>query len=157
MRHLHGYRKLGRTTTHRKALLRTLATSLVMHERINTTLPKAKELRGVVERMITLGKRGDLHARRQAASWFFNEDAVSKVFSDLASRFKTRPGGYTRIIRKGPRFGDGAQEAIIELLDGPSEGKAESKEKAAKGEKTKKAAAAPKAKAEGKKKAEVKA
>lgn len=117
MRHLNGYRKLGRVSSHRRALLRNMATSLVKHERIETTLPKAKELRGVVERMITLGKRGDLHARRMAASYLFDDDAVAKVFSDLATRFKTRPGGYTRILRKGFRFGDGADMAFIELVD----------------------------------------
>jgi large subunit ribosomal protein L17 len=94
-----------------------MATSLVNHERIETTLPKAKELRSVVEKMITLGKRGDLHARRQAASYLFDDEAVKKVFSDLASRFKERSGGYTRIIRKGFRFGDGADMAFIELVD----------------------------------------
>lgn len=117
MRHLNGYRKLGRDSSHRRAMLRNMATSLVMHERIETTLPKAKELRGVVERMITLGKRGDLHARRMAASYLFDDAAVKKVFSDLASRFQDRPGGYTRIIRKGARFGDGADMALLELVD----------------------------------------
>ncbi len=117
MRHLHGYRKLGRVSSHRQAMFRNMATSLVMQERINTTLPKAKELRGIVERLITLGKRGDLHARRLAASYFFDDEAVKKVFSSLAARFKDRPGGYTRILRCGTRFGDGAKLAIIELLD----------------------------------------
>lgn len=117
MRHLNGYRKLGIVSSHRRALLRNMATSLLKHERIETTLPKAKELRRVVERMITLGKRGDLHARRMAASYLFDDEAVSKVFGDIASRFKTRPGGYTRILRKGFRFGDGADMAFIELVD----------------------------------------
>ena len=84
MRHLKGYRKLGRVTSHRLAMLRNMATSLVLHERIETTVPKAKELRGIVDRMITLGKRGDLHARRQALSYLYDDAAVSKVFSDLA-------------------------------------------------------------------------
>jgi large subunit ribosomal protein L17 len=94
-----------------------MATSLLMHERIETTLPKAKELRGIVEKMITLGKRGDLHARRSAASYLFNDEVVAKVFSDLAKRFETRPGGYTRILKKGFRFGDGADMALLELVD----------------------------------------
>lgn len=117
MRHLNGYRKLGRESSHRRAMLRNMATSLVLHERIETTVPKAKELRGIVDRMITLGKRGDLHARRQAAGYLFNDDAVSKVFGDLAERFKNRPGGYTRILKKGFRFGDGADMAFLELVD----------------------------------------
>jgi len=117
MRHHKGYRKLGRVTSHRLAMLRNMATSLVLHERIETTVPKAKELRGIVDRMITLGKRGDLHARRQALSYLYDDAAVSKVFSDLAERFKTRPGGYTRILKKGFRFGDGADMAFLELVD----------------------------------------
>lgn len=117
MRHKHGYRKLGRDAAHRKALLRNLATSLVTHERITTTLPKAKELRSVVEKMVTLGKKGDLHHRRQAASYLFEKDAVAKVFGDLAKRFEGRAGGYTRIIKRGLRPGDGAQLAIIEFVD----------------------------------------
>jgi large subunit ribosomal protein L17 len=98
-------------------MLRNMATSLLVHERIETTVPKAKELRGIVDKMITLGKRGDLHARRQAASYLFSDEAVKKVFSDLASRFKDRPGGYTRILKKGYRFGDGADMAFLELVD----------------------------------------
>ncbi len=137
MRHLNGYRKLGRVSSHRRAMLRNMATSLVKHERIETTLPKAKELRGVVERMITLGKRGDLHSRRMAASYLFDDEAVKKVFSDLASRFKDRPGGYTRILRTGFRFGDGADLALLELVDYQDlhmkgTGKAPKAEKAAK-------------------------
>ena len=117
MRHGHGYRKLGRVSSHRRSMLRNMATSLLVHERIETTVPKAKELRGIVDKMITLGKRGDLHARRQAASYLFSDEAVKKVFSDLASRFKDRPGGYTRILKKGYRFGDGADMAFLELVD----------------------------------------
>jgi len=117
MRHGHGYRKLGRVSSHRRAMLRNMATSLLVHERIETTVPKAKELRSIVDKMITLGKRGDLHARRQAASYLFSDEAVKKVFSDLASRFKDRPGGYTRILKKGYRFGDGADMAFLELVD----------------------------------------
>lgn len=117
MRHLNGYRKLGRKSAHRKAMLRNMATSLVLHERIDTTLQKAKEVRSLVEKMITLGKRGDLHARRQAASFFFDDAAVSKVFSGLASRFKERNGGYTRILKKGFRVGDSADLATLEFVD----------------------------------------
>ena len=117
MRHQHGYRKLGRDSAHRKAMLRNMATSLVLHESIDTTLPKAKELRKVVERMITLGKRGDLHARRMAASYLFDDEAVKKVFSDLARRFENRPGGYTRILKRGFRFGDGADIATLQFVD----------------------------------------
>jgi large subunit ribosomal protein L17 len=117
MRHGHGYRKLGRVSSHRRSMLRNMATSLLVHERIETTVPKAKELRSIVDKMITLGKRGDLHARRQAASYLFSDEAVKKVFSDLASRFKDRPGGYTRILKKGYRFGDGADMAFLELVD----------------------------------------
>lgn len=117
MRHLKSYRKLGRVTSHRKAMLRNMATSLLEHERIETTLPKAKELRAVVEKLITLGKKGSLHHRRNAASFIYSDEIVRKVFSDIAVRFKDRPGGYTRILRKGPRFGDGAEMALIELVD----------------------------------------
>jgi large subunit ribosomal protein L17 len=119
-----GYRKLGRTSAQRKALLRDLATDLIIHERIETTEARAKELRSVVEKMITLGKRGDLHARRQAAAFIRNEIAnaengqyaVQKLFSDIAARYEERQGGYTRIMKVGPRRGDGAPVVIIELV-----------------------------------------
>jgi len=119
-----GYRKLGRTSAQRKALLRDLATDLIIHERIETTEARAKELRSVVDKMITLGKRGDLHARRQAASFIRNEiadaengtDALQKLFSDVAPRYEERQGGYTRIMKVGPRRGDGAPMVIIELV-----------------------------------------
>ena len=117
MRHLKGYRKLGRDTSHRLAMLRNLATSLLEHERIETTLPKAKELRGYVEKIITLGKKGALHNRRKALSVVYKEEVVKKVFDDIAVRFKDRQGGYTRILKKGARFGDGAEMALIELVD----------------------------------------
>lgn len=117
MRHRHGYNKLGMKSAHRRAVLRNMATSLLLEERIKTTVPRAKELRRVVDRMITLGKRGDLHARRQASGFLFNDAATSKVFSELAQRFKDRPGGYTRILRRNPRLGDGADLATIELVD----------------------------------------
>lgn len=115
-------RKLGRTTDQRKALLRGLATDLIIHERLETTEAKAKELKSVVEKMITLGKRGDLHARRQAAAFLYkaeaneNEDAVQKLFNDIAARYEDRQGGYTRVLKLGPRRGDGAEMAIIELV-----------------------------------------
>lgn len=115
-------RKLGRTTDQRMALLRNLATNLIIHERIETTEAKAKELRKVVDKMITLGKRGDLHARRQAASFLYrseaseDQDALQKLFSDVAARYDDRQGGYTRVLKLGPRRGDGAEMAIIELV-----------------------------------------
>lgn len=117
MRHKHGYNKLGRKSGHRRALLRNMVTSLVIHERIETTLPKARELKSVFDKMVTLGKRGDLHARRLAASYIFDDEAVRKLFSSLAPRFKDRPGGYTRIVKQGDRRGDCAQMAIIEVVD----------------------------------------
>ncbi len=117
MRHKHGYRKLGRDSDHRRALLRNLATSLITHERITTTLPKAKELRRVVEKMVTLGKKGSLHHRRQAGAYLCEKEAVVKVFGDLATRFKDRQGGYVRILKRGLRVGDGAQMALIEFVD----------------------------------------
>lgn len=117
MRHKHGYRKLGRDSAHRRAMLRNMATSLILHERIDTTLPKAKELRGVVERLVTAGRKGTLHDKRRVGSYLFDKGAVSKVFSDLAPRFSERPGGYLRIIRRGTRFGDGAKLATIEFVD----------------------------------------
>ena len=116
MRHLVDHRKLGRTASHRKALLRNLVTSLILHERIETTLPKAKELRRVADRMITWGKQGDLPARRQAARYLRSDEAIQKLFDGLAARFKDRQGGYTRILRFGRREGDGAPMAAIEYL-----------------------------------------
>jgi large subunit ribosomal protein L17 len=98
-------------------MLRNMATSLVLHERIDTTLQKAKEVRSLVEKMITLGKRGDLHSRRLAGSFLFDDEAVAKVFSGLATRFKDRPGGYTRILKKGFRVGDSADLATLEFVD----------------------------------------
>jgi large subunit ribosomal protein L17 len=122
--HFMSYRKLGRTSAQRKALLRDLATDLIINERIETTEARAKELRSVVEKMITLGKRGDLHARRQAAAFIRKEvanketgqDALQKLFSDIAPRYQDRQGGYTRIMKLGPRRGDGAPMVIIELV-----------------------------------------
>jgi large subunit ribosomal protein L17 len=117
MRHLKAGRKFGRTSAHRKALFRNLVGALIERERISTTLAKAKELRGKVEKTITLGKRGTLHARRQAFKLVPAKDAVQKVFGTLAERYANRPGGYTRIIRIGHRKGDDAPMAFIELVD----------------------------------------
>jgi large subunit ribosomal protein L17 len=117
MRHLKAGRKFGRTSAHRKALFRNLAGALIQRERISTTLAKAKELRGKVEKTITLGKRGTLHARRQAFKLVPAKDAVQKIFGPLAERYANRPGGYTRIIRIGHRKGDDAPMAFIELVD----------------------------------------
>jgi large subunit ribosomal protein L17 len=117
MRHLNGYRKLGRESSHRRAMLRNLATSFLLNGKIKTTLPKAKELKGIVEKMITLGKRGDLHARRQVEAYLFDSKASKKVFQVYANRFSQRPGGYTRIVKFGPRFGDGADMCSLELVD----------------------------------------
>lgn len=117
MRHLKQGRKLGRTSAHRKALLRNLATALLEHERIVTTEPKAKELRRVADKLVTLGKRGDLHARRQALQVVQKPDVVRKLFNDIAPRYVERKGGYTRVLRLGYRAGDAAEMAIIELVD----------------------------------------
>ena len=119
-----GYRKLGRLSHQRKAMLRDLATDLIINERITTTETRAKELRRTVEKLITLGKRGDLHARRQAASVVrneianteTNETALQKLFADIAPRYTERNGGYTRIIKTAPRRGDSAPMAVIELV-----------------------------------------
>ncbi len=116
MRHRNFGRKLSRNTEHRRALLRNLVTSLILQERIETTVAKAKEARAVAERMISLGKRGDLHARRLAASYCTTPPAVKKLFEDIAKRYASRPGGYTRIIRTGWRKGDGADMAVLELV-----------------------------------------
>ena len=118
MRHRVAYRKLGRITPHRNALLRNLATALFERERIQTTLMKAKELRPYAERLITLAKRDDdrLHARRQVARDIHDPEVLKKLFDTLGARFATRPGGYTRILRLGSRRGDGAEMAVVELL-----------------------------------------
>ena len=129
MRHLKAGRKFGRTSAHRKALFRNLAGALIQQERISTTLAKAKELRGKVEKTITLGKRGTLHARRQAFKLIPAKNAVQKVFSTLADRYASRPGGYTRIIRIGHRKGDDAPIVFIELVDREGEAKPVSKAK----------------------------
>ncbi|MGK7862710.1 50S ribosomal protein L17 [Falsiroseomonas sp. E2-1-a4] len=117
MRHGVSGRKLGVTTSHRLAMLRSMATALLKHEQISTTLPKAKELRPYVERIITLGKRGDLHARRQAYAQIRDPKVVDKLFSTIADRYKARAGGYTRVLKAGVRYGDAADMAVIELIE----------------------------------------
>ena len=117
MRHRLAGRKLGRTSSHLKATLNNMAVALIRHEQISTTLPKAKELRPFVEKLITLGKRGGLHARRQALSKLHDTDITSKLFGPLAERYKTRKGGYTRVLKAGFRYGDAAPMAIIEFVD----------------------------------------
>ena len=117
MRHARGYRRLNRTHEHRKALFSNMAGSLIEHEQIKTTLPKAKELRPIIEKLITLGKRGDLHARRQAASKLKQDAFVEKLFTVLGPRYKDRQGGYVRVLKAGFRYGDMAPMAIIEFVD----------------------------------------
>jgi len=119
MRHGHGLRKLNRTSEHRLAMLRNMMNSLIEHEVIKTTLPKAKELRRVVEPMITLGKEPTLANRRLAFDRLRNRDNVSKLFGELGPRYKARPGGYTRILKMGFRVGDNAPMALVELVDRP--------------------------------------
>src|SRR4051812_47919269 len=134
MRHKKGQRKLQRTTSHRLAMLSNMVTSLLEHERIETTIPKAKEARPIAERMITLGKRGGLSNVRLAARTVRNKAVLSKIFGELAERFKERPGGYTRITRTGFRRGDAAQMAILELVDRAAAGGENKGEKEEKGE-----------------------
>lgn len=117
MRHSKTGRRLGRTTSHRIAMFRNMVTSLLNHERIITTDAKAKEIRSVAEKMITLGKRGDLHAQRQAAAYIREKSVVTKLFATLAPRYKERAGGYTRIIKLGQRQGDAAPLSVIELVE----------------------------------------
>ncbi|WP_306549030.1 50S ribosomal protein L17 [Desulfobulbus sp.] len=117
MRHRKAGRKLGRNASHRDAMFRNMVTSLLDQERIVTTVPKAKEARRVAEQMITLGKRGDLHARRQAMAYIRSKSIVAKLFDQLSGQYSERHGGYTRIIRTGTRLGDAAPMAILELVD----------------------------------------
>ena len=117
MRHGLSGRKLGVTSSHRLAMFRNMAVALIKHEQITTTLPKAKELRPVTEKLITLGKRGGLHARRQAYNQLRDETIVAKLFDALANRYKARAGGYTRVLKAGMRRGDAADMAVIELVD----------------------------------------
>lgn len=126
MRHMKSGRQLSRNSSHRWALMRNLITALLREEKIQTTDPKAKELRRWVDRVITLGKRGDLHARRQAAAIIFDKTVVKKLFDTIGPRFKDRPGGFTRIIKLGIRHGDAAQMALIELVGGEAAGGAAS-------------------------------
>lgn len=117
MRHGVAGRKLNVTSSHRAAMFRNMAVSLIKHEQITTTLPKAKEIRPVVEKLITLGKQGTLHARRQAFARLRDEAIVAKLFSTVAERYKARAGGYTRVLKAGVRYGDNADMAVVELLD----------------------------------------
>jgi large subunit ribosomal protein L17 len=135
MRHRVKGRRLSRPTAHRLALLRNLVTSFLENERIRTTLAKAKETKPLAEKMITLAKRGTLHARRQAIAFVRKEEVVTKLFNDLGPRFSERPGGYARIVKLGPRAGDGAQMALLELIGSEfkkKEKKKKGKEKEAK-------------------------
>ncbi|TVR80609.1 MAG: 50S ribosomal protein L17 [Rhodospirillales bacterium] len=142
MRHRVAGRKLGRTPSHRKALFANMTVSLLKHEQITTTLPKAKEVRRFADRMITLGKRGNLHARRQAASFLRDDAVVRKLFDALADRYRARPGGYTRVLKSGFRFGDNAPMAVLELVDRDPDAKgAEDRERVAAEEAAKEAAA----------------
>ena len=143
MRHRNAHRKLSRNSSHRRALLRNLVTDFLDHGRLMTTLPKAKEVRPLAEKMITLGKRDNLHARRQLHAYLLREAVAKKVFDTIAPRFADRKGGYSRIIKLGSRKGDGADLAIIELLGSELEVKKaeraeKAKEKAAKQPKEKK-------------------
>ena len=124
MRHRKSGRRLGRNSSHRKAMFRNMATSLVQHETIKTTLPKAKELRRVVEPLITLAKEDGVANRRLAFDRLRDKAAVGKLFSDLGPRFKERPGGYLRILKLGPRPGDAAPMAMVQLVDGPADAQA---------------------------------
>ena len=117
MRHGSTNRKLNRTSAHRKAMFANMSASLIKHEQIVTTLPKAKELRPIVEKLITLGKRGDLHARRQAIAQMRDEDQVKKLFATIGPRYKDRNGGYIRVLKAGYRHGDNAPMAVIEFVD----------------------------------------
>lgn len=117
MRHGISGRKLGVTSSHRLAMFRNMAVALIKHEQITTTLPKAKELRPVVEKLVTLGKRGDLHARRQAYAMLRDETIVVKLFSVIADRYKSRQGGYLRVLKAGVRYGDAADMAVIEFIE----------------------------------------
>ena len=136
MRHRNGGFKLGRNTSHRRALLRNLTTSVILEDRVETTAVKAKAVRPLVEKMITLGKRGDVHARRQAAAFLQTSEAVDRLFATVAPRYGDRNGGYLRIIKTGFRKGDGGEKAFIELLGAEAElGEKREKREAAKAKK----------------------
>lgn len=159
MRHAVKGRKLGRTSSHREALFRNQLQSLVEKEKIVTTLPKAKELRPIAERVITRGKHGTVHDRRWVLRWVLKRDLVKKVFDEIAPRFTERPGGYLRIVKLGPRQGDGAEMAVLELVEREAAAAAEpepKKETKAKEPKPKKEAKDSKPKAEAKPKRESK-
>jgi large subunit ribosomal protein L17 len=141
MRHGNAHRKLNRTAEHRRAMFANMAVALIQHEQIVTTLPKAKDLRPVVEKLITLGKRGDLHARRQAIAQMRDIDTVKKLFEVIGPRYKDRNGGYTRVLKAGYRHGDSAPVAVIELVDRDVDAKG--KEDLARHEAAKAAAPAP--------------
>jgi large subunit ribosomal protein L17 len=121
MRHRNGGFKLGRNTSHRRAMLRNLVTSIILNDRVETTITKCKASRPIVEKMITLGKRGDVHARRQALSYLMTDESVTRLFAVVAPRYSTRPGGYLRIVRTYTRKGDAAEMAVIELLGAEQE------------------------------------
>jgi len=129
MRHAVKGRKLGRTTAHREALFRNQLQSLVISERIVTTLPKAKELRPLAEKLVTRGKHGTVHARRWAQRWVAKRELVKKLFDEIAPRFEARAGGYLRIVKLGPRLGDGAEMAVLEFVDRAEQAPAEKPEK----------------------------
>ena len=121
MRHRKGGFKLGRNTSHRRALLRNLVTSIILNDRVHTTITKAKASRPIVEKMITLGKNGSVHARRQALAYMMTPESVDRLFAIVAPRYESRPGGYSRIVRTGPRKGDASEMAFIELLGSENE------------------------------------
>lgn len=121
MRHRNGGFKLGRNTSHRRAMLRNLVTSIIVHDRVETTITKCKASRPIVEKMITLGKKGDVHSRRQALAYLMTDESVTRLFSVVAPRYATRPGGYLRIVRTYTRKGDAAEMAVIELLGAETE------------------------------------
>ncbi len=131
MRHGRKIAKLGRTASHRKAMLSNMMTSLFVHERITTTQTRAKELKRTAERVITFAKQGDLHARRRVLRVIEDKQVVAKLFDELGPRYKSRNGGYTRVVKLGPRRGDGAFMSIVELVDRPGEGVADSVEETA--------------------------
>ena len=121
MRHRNGGFKLGRNTSHRRAMLRNLVTSIILNDRVETTITKCKASRPIVEKMITLGKKGDLHSRRQAHAYLMTDEAVTRLFTTVSPRYATRPGGYLRIVRTYARKGDAAEMAVIELLGAETE------------------------------------
>jgi large subunit ribosomal protein L17 len=135
MRHGNGHRKLGVTPSHRRAMFANMATALIQNEQITTTLPKAKDLRPVVEQLITLGKKGGLANRRRAFAMLRDDESVSKLFSTLSERYKKRAGGYTRVLKAGFRYGDAAPMGMIELVDRDTEAKGQ-KDRARKAEQT---------------------